>query len=76
MRYCPDLLFLFTSAPAIEGENFCSVSKGDRCQFEKERSRGSVATSRQDLIHTQGTFDPLGSEGSLIEMQKPKVKTM
>lgn len=44
--------------------------------FEKERGRGPVATSRQDLIHTEGTFDPLGSEGSLIEMQKPKVKTM
>lgn len=64
------------SVPATEGGNFCSVSKGRQMPVWKGSKEGSVATTRQDLIHSQGTFDPLGSEGSLIEMQKPKVKTM
>lgn len=52
------------------------VQKETDVSLQRKEAEGRVATSCQDLIHTQGTFDPLGSEGSLIEMQKPKVKTM
>lgn len=37
IRYAPDLVFLFISAPAIEGGNFCCVSKGRQTSVGKEK---------------------------------------
>lgn len=40
-KYWPDLIFQFTSAPAIKGENFCSASKGRQmsvCKGKKQRA--------------------------------------
>lgn len=47
--YWPGWVYLFISAGATKWENFCSVSQGDRHQFEKERGH---ATSHQGPVHT------------------------
>lgn len=53
MRYCPDLVFLFTSAPATEGENFCSVSKGRQMSvFKGKKQRASSHLSPGPNSHS------------------------